>query len=74
MTADELRHKFNTEFGLNPWPKTYEVDAATYGYVCQDVINNLESIGARMIFEDKCCVSIGPNNGILFKNVELIIK
>lgn len=39
MTSNELRHKFNTEFGLKSWPKTYEVDVETYGNVCQEIFN-----------------------------------
>lgn len=48
MTANELRNKFNNEFGLSEWPKTYEVDAETYGNVCQCIFDYLIEIEAQI--------------------------
>ena len=74
MTTPELIHKFYTSFGSDPWPSTYEVDAETYANVCQTVF----AYGARHqpIAENECLlikIPIGPNMGILLKNVELIL-
>ena len=66
MIADELRVYFNNTFGLGEWPKTYEVDAATYGYVCHDVFIRMAPQGIP--------VALGPNCGIMFKGVELILN
>lgn len=72
MTADELRAILNNKFGLDEWPKTYEVDVETYGNLCQDLFN----WKARESGYDggEIIISIGPNNGIMFKNVEILIK
>lgn len=78
MTAQELRNKLNDEFGIHKlWPKTYEVDVETYGYCCQEIFNWL--VGHRLpvvIGRDSNYyhISLGPNKGLMFKNVELIIK
>jgi hypothetical protein len=77
MTTNELGKYFNTTFGLEKWPKTYEVDAETYGNVCDSIIksnteNNLTSwMASRIGFLE---IAIGINKGILFKGVELIKK
>ena len=74
MTADELRSKFNNEFGLGDWPEKYEVDAETYANVCQWIFRHkaIELLPtSRITVVD---ISLGPNHGILFKNVELIYK
>lgn len=68
MTADELRSHFNTIFGLNPWPKTYEVDADTYE----------NCLAAVEDWQDKNRVMLDPNGifkgKLMFKGVELILK
>jgi len=79
MTANELYRKFADEFGFNKWPKTYEVDAETYGYVCQSVFHWASMHQDRVIWSSEeegelIAISLGPNNGIMFKNVELILK
>jgi len=71
MTTTELRKKFNSQFGIGvDWPKTYEVDAETYGNVCQSIFNNLREKYEYNVIE----ISLGEHGGIMFKNVELIIK
>lgn len=80
MTANELRIKFNNEFGLGEWPKSYEVDHETYANCCQDLFNwlynnyeyNVYHIDKDQVFKS-CEITIGPNNGLMFKNVELIL-
>lgn len=78
MTAAELRRLFNNEFGLGSWPKTYEVDHETYANVCQAffswAIKN-ENDELVWIEDGKVLikVALGPNFGIMFKNVELIL-
>lgn len=73
MTSGELRNIFN-EFELGKWPKTYEVDHETYANVCQEVfnshfLNEVEYYKGRSIR-----ISLGSNNGIMFKDIELILK
>ena len=70
MTTEELRNEMNRNFRVNQsWPKEYAVDAETYANVCQ------------FIFEVKTrdpdgfiLIAIGEKRGIMFKNVELILK
>lgn len=70
MTANELAKKFGDEYGFNPWPSTFEVDAETYASCCQAVFNNiLESKGGPWI-----SLRLGLSGGIMFKNVELLLK
>jgi ribosomal protein L37AE/L43A len=75
MKAEELLGIFNTKFGLDGWPKSYEVDAETYGNVCQFIFeysaNKSNSSDEGVIWTE---VALGPNDGIMFKNVELKIK
>lgn len=81
MTVAELIYKFNTEFGLNKWPDTYEVDADTYARACQAVFNNVFKSRKEIIWyqdgDKSFCqlnISFGENIGLLFKNVELVLK
>lgn len=73
MTSNELGNYLNKEYGIeNPWPAKLEVDADTYAQVCQaifdHVVNNYHLSGP--FYE----IALGPNKGIMFKNVELILK
>ena len=72
MTATELSRKFNDEFELNKWPTTYEVDVETYANVCQYLFENLTKLPIEGI--RRVSIAVGKNNGILFKNVELVMK
>lgn len=71
MTAQELIKKFNNEFSLKQWPETYEVDAITYANACQFLF----SIKQKLPIDGKLWVNIavGKRNGIMLKNVELIL-
>lgn len=71
MTPNELRNYFNTKYGMNePWPDKFKVDADTYAQVCQEIFNHVvDGIDRPFI-----TIAIGPNNGIMFKNVELILE
>ena len=73
MKAEELLGIFNTKFGIEQkWPKSYEVDAETYGNVCQFVFehthNKTSSPDENITWAE---VALGPNDGIMFKDVEL---
>jgi len=78
MTANELRNYFNNTFGIdNPWPKTFEVDAETYGNCCQAAFdwyisnylyNMIPGIGYKIN------LTIGQNKGLMLKNIELILS
>ena len=77
--AEELIQYFNNAYGLDKeWPKQFEVSAATYGKVCQMLINKAKEDRDLYFnwygFEDKVSIAIGLNNGVIFKNVELLIK
>jgi hypothetical protein len=84
MTTEELRIKFNNEFGLGKWPETYEVDTETYANICQSIFEH-QAKTVNMywdVIEDgeqkpdikTVAISLGRSNGIMFKNVELILK
>lgn len=69
MTATELRNHFSDTYGLNnEWPKTFDVDHETYANVCQFLFKYLAEYWPGAVH-----VSIGPNYGVMFKNVELIL-
>ncbi len=79
MTANELKKKFDDEFGLNPRPGQFKVDHETYANVCQSYFNWIiknkvlvweEQDGSNKLIH----VALGPNNGIMFKNIELILE
>ncbi len=74
MTPNELRNKFNDEFGLDKWPEIYEVDHETYANVCQELFNSKEPHTIVASYISMINITIGPNKGIFFKNVELILK
>jgi len=65
MTANELRHYFNENYGIHKeWPKTFEVDAETYENCYTEVLK----------WEDANGIEIDTKNRLMFKNVELILK
>lgn len=79
MTADELRKYFIETYGISiAWPKTFEVDHETYANCCQEIFNNFDfkdwsnmtGIKDVMFYT----IALGPNRGLMFKNVELILK
>lgn len=76
MKSQELAKLFGDRFGFTDWPKTYEVDADTYANCCQTVFSwALERQfpdTSEALFMLK--IAVGPNNGLMFKNVELILK
>ena len=79
MTANELRQYFNNAFGMErPWPKSWEVDAETYGYCCQEVFDWNVNKHLYILIPGEgyelTRVVIGLNNGLIFKGVELILK
>lgn len=73
MTSNELISHFNRVYGIEKeWPKTYEVDADTYANCCQFIFNKLYDLYDRD--EDITDHISGPNRGLMFKGVELILK
>lgn len=81
MTANELRSHFNRVFGIEKeWPKTYEVDAVTYAHCCQSLFDYIVENSDDIIFvstttrEYGIRIWLGKNKGLMFKNVELILK
>ncbi len=82
---DELRQYFHNAYGMETeWPKTFEVSAELYGRACQFVFDQQDL--TKELYWDVVKdgkpqewlimknISLGPNRGIMFKNVELIIK
>ena len=81
MTSNELRAVFNSwsnEHGIE-WkpPETYEVDHETYANVIQSIFNDklkfedVSQFGENLFIVN---VAVGLNSGIMFKNIELILK
>ena len=77
MTAAELRRHLDT-ISLGPnaqYLRVFEVDAATYGRVCADVFRWCREHNENMINRPPYVdVALGVNGGIMFKNVELILR
>lgn len=77
MTPDELYELWTKDVKSieTPLPSKYEVDADTYAQCCQAIF-----INKGMKFYDGhkgviiLNIVVGPNNGIMFKGVELILK
>lgn len=69
MTPNELTAHMNNTFGLNQWPTWMNVDANTYAQVCNFLFEHLhqQHLGHAI-------VSLGPNSGIMFKGVELLLE
>ncbi len=71
MTTKELSDKFNDDYGHNsPWPKEYKIDLETYKNILLLVFN------ARLPFQvnGRVTILIGFNDGLMFKNVELLLE
>ncbi len=81
MTTEQLTKHFNYIFGSgsisNKWPETYKVSARTYGNVCQSIldykINKLKEQNTAYPNLNIIEILVGENNGLMFKNVELIL-
>lgn len=72
MTREELAKFLNDTYGLNPWPERLEVDAVTYANIVQsyfDIYDVPQMKSLKRIYID-----LGANNGLMFKNVELILR
>lgn len=72
MTVNEVRCIFDgfyNEHGLSKnFPSPYEVDHETYANCCQYVFDKLILSPFRMP------IALGPNKGLMFKGVELVLK
>lgn len=87
MTTNELRKLFNDKYGMDQnWPTRYEVDHETYANVCQAIFDyqfnrqsEFESLGMDDDVEQipgvhEITIFLGINRGIMFKNVELLLR
>jgi len=76
FNARQLAAHFSKTFGFKEWPKTYEVDAETYALVCQAIFDHELEIQFPDTKLDVFAlqIAVGPNNGLMFKNVELILR
>lgn len=62
---------------LGEWSKSIDVDHETYANVCQDIFEHQFDNSTLTIHTkefSQLSISVGPNKGIMFKNVELILK
>jgi len=84
MTIEQLRRMLNTNYGIDTkWPNKLVVDHETYASVCQHIFEHYDD--DSVLFWDSIKdgerepdiltiqVMLGPNRGILFKGVELIL-
>ncbi len=75
MTAQDLMNQFNDEFGLGEWPDTYNVDHETYANCCQFIFESLVNELGRYSSFNRYIISLDiKNNGLMLKNVELILQ
>jgi len=76
MTAEGMRDIINS-YAPNEPHKLFIVDAETYGNCCQEVFNNIMSIKEYILWEGLAfkaiIITLGKNNGIMFKGVELVL-
>lgn len=71
MTSTELSNKLCKKYDIHEvWPTTYEVDSVTYANVCQHCFDRYHIKGQPRMMQ----LALGPNGGILFHSVELILK
>jgi hypothetical protein len=76
---EELIAYLNNTYGIDKeWSREFEVSAELYGRVCQALINKAKA-DRDLYFNwiglvNAVSIAIGPHNGVMFKNVELIIK
>lgn len=84
-TPEDLIRYFNSTFEFDKWPKEFKVSPSLYGKVCQYIfnINDNELFwgvdwGVDSGKESSTIIAktilLGPNKGVMFKNVELIIE
>lgn len=70
MTSKELSKTLCNEYDKNKaWPRTYQVDHDTYANVCQEWFNRRACPGLPSFIQ----IALGPNGGIVFHSVELIL-
>lgn len=77
MTPEELLTELNLKYGYNPWPETYEVDTETYALVTQALLNYHIANNHYIVIKYKGFhieIATGFHGGLMFKNVELLIK
>lgn len=76
MTSNELYLSWCKQFGMEKdWPKIYYVDSITYANCCQSVFLwgwDNRDIQERDNGQKSIEVWLGPNKGLMFKNVELM--
>lgn len=78
MTADQLSKHFDRIYGYSR-PQTYEVDADTYANCCQFLFDQMKNKEDKIVPETAHMPKflpfpIGPNSGIIFNKVELILQ
>jgi hypothetical protein len=78
VTANDLRTYLNGISKSIEYPIILEVDAETYADVCQEIFNWHVGNHLVILVPGTGCelthLALGQNNGIMFKNVELILR
>jgi hypothetical protein len=75
MTIQELNRKLQSDYGIEKaWPRVYIVDAETYGNVCQAIFDNMSRFKELSIEGWTVKIFVGESNGIMFKNIELLLR
>ncbi len=70
----EFRYYLYNAYGPEKeWPKTFEVSHELYEAVEQVILDWIERVDHDYPFELHT-IKFGPNGGIMFKNIELLIK
>lgn len=70
-SAEELRREFNETFGIKNYPKKVLVNHETYANICQFIFDRIADKVENGPFYE---IALGINKGIMFKNIELILK
>ena len=69
--VEELINYFNTAYGIEKeWPREFEVSAELYGRCCQYIFTEY----TKNLNDGLIRIIVGPHAGLMFKNVELIIR
>lgn len=78
VRVEELLNYFHLAYGIEAnWPDKFEVSPLLYARVCEATFKYLLDKEAVMHLKDNVrvvSIALGPNGGIWFKNVELVMK
>ena len=77
-TPEDLLRHLKVTYGIEQrWPNQFEVSAELYGRVCDALVKYIIAHHVYTMVPGRGYqieLSVGQHGGVLFKNVELIIK